>query len=594
MATTLPYAYPFDPTGTLASNKITGEQQVLTVANFRDFHYIVPTYAPFFAVGLVVKYRDLSNVVHTLVEGVDYLLTHWFISASRACATPIYGSISFLNLQLAGVIILDYQTLGGMWTQDTPKINEILADMIHNPRTTVWDVVVDLPVTFPVIDHEWDLVDMVGASGVVAAIGTIESALRQTGVAGLADHLVDFGNPHRVTAAQVGLGNVQNFGVADGPATTLGISASLYVTPFGMKAALDAGPNAAITAHVNNNVNPHAVTAAQVGAYTQVQVNSLLAAKLSTGGVAFDTSRFDGLSSIEYRDWALSTGVAANSLKFNGLTAGDYAVQVLLGTAANATLFNGKSYAQMLLDTAAQQSGDAAKFGGLTPTQFKADVLSGTAANSVLFNGLTQQQFEAHLGTIFGGVGSVTLRGFQDYTDIDSAGTYWWELGRAYFAGTDPLSSAQDLHWLVAGGDSANGRLSALRLLHLSTRGATGDGVTHTLMNFDGTADAAQLGYTVEMLDNGSGTMISTVRVWLKTAENHGTVTVTELAQGTSKVLGASAAVTVAPAGIVYLAEDISGLASAASVTQLRTDVQTALDTLTTAFTNLATQVTAS
>lgn len=591
------YAYPFDPTGTLASNKISGEQHVITAANYRDFHYIVPTYAPFFSDGLVVKFRDSNNVVTTLTEGVDYLLSHWFISASRACAKPIYGSISFMNLALSGVIVIDYQSLGGMWTQDSATITEIMGDLIHNPRITAWDVVVNMPVTFPVIDHQWDLVDLVGASDVVTALGTIETALRATGVAGLSTHLTDYGNPHRVTSAQVGLGNVQNYGVADGPTTITGIASNLYTTPYGVKQAMDAGPSAAITAHTVRTDNPHATTAAQVGAYTQVQVNSLLTSKLDTTGVAYDTSRFDGLSPVEYRDWALSTGVASNSTMFNGLSAGDYKTWVLGGTAANATQFAGYSYAQVLAAAAAQDAANALKFNGLTYVQAKADILAGTAANSVMFNGMTQAQWEAHLGQTFGSAGSVIKAGNQAYTFGETAGSYWLELGRAYFAdgGATPWSSQQDIQWFISGGDSNGGRLSAARYLHLSTRGATGDGVTKVqLINFDGTADGAQIGYTKEMLDDGSGTLVNTCRVWIKVSNDHGSITVCELAQGSSKVLGASAEVTVAPVGITYFTEDISGLASAASVAQLRTDVQNSFDQLTTAFNNLATQVTSS
>lgn len=170
-------AYAFDPTGRLLANKIIGEQQILTSANYRDFHFIVPDFAPFFAQDLVVSFRALNGEVRILNEGVDYQLTHWFISGSRACAKPIYGSISILDLQLSGVITLTYQTVGGIWTQETSKLAEILADRLHNPRITAWDVVVDMPISFPPIDHEWDLVDMVGMSDVVTGLGAIETAI---------------------------------------------------------------------------------------------------------------------------------------------------------------------------------------------------------------------------------------------------------------------------------------------------------------------------------------------------------------------------------------------------------------------------------
>lgn len=597
MATQPPYAYAFDPTGTSAANKITGEQQVITAANYRDYHFIVPTFAPFFATGLVVKFRDTNGVVSTLTEGVDYLLTHWFIAASRACATPIYGSISFTNLNLAGTVIIDYQTLGGMWTQDTATLSAILADLIHNPRITSWDVVTDQPVSFPVIDHQWDLVDLAGASDVIAAINAIETTLRSTGTTGLAAHLIDYSNPHHVTAAQIGLGNVQNYGVADGPTTVAGTVANLYVTPYGVQAALAAGPNAAIGTHVARNDNPHAVTAAQVGAYTQTQVNSLLVAKLSTTGVAYDTARFNTLSPSEYRDWAMSTGVAANSLLFNGLSAGDYKSFVLTGKAADSASLNGYSYAQVLANAQAGDAANALMFGGQTPAQFTVSVLAGTAANSAMFNGMTGPQWESYLGQKFGSVGSTASQGVQQHTSGETAGSYWLELGRAFFPGANPLSSQQDVHWTVAGGDSNGDTVSGLRFLHLSTRGGAGsdaNGVAYSLINLDGVEGTGQLGYTVGLVDDGTGAMVQTCQVWLKVSANHGTVTVTALAQGTSKVLGASTEVTVEPAGISYMVENITGVASKASVDQLRSDTQAALDSITTAFTTLATNVAAS
>ena len=195
--------YPFDPTGTLASNKIIGEQQVITVANYRDYHFIVPKLGPYFSKSLKVTYKSPANNISVLVEGIDYYCTHWFIAASRACSDPIYGSISFLNLQLAGTILLEYQTLGGDWLIDPIAIGEILADRIHNPRITAWDVVTDKPFSFPVIDHVWDLADMVGMSGVVAGLTNIEQAILTKQTTGLASHMAAT-NPHNTTAKDVG------------------------------------------------------------------------------------------------------------------------------------------------------------------------------------------------------------------------------------------------------------------------------------------------------------------------------------------------------------------------------------------------------
>lgn len=81
----------------------------------------------------------------------------------------------------------------------------------------------------------------------------------------LAAHIANLGNPHQVTKAQVGLGNVNNYGTASNADGQAGTSGTLYMTPASTQSALNSGPNAALAAHIANHSNPHAVTAAQVG-----------------------------------------------------------------------------------------------------------------------------------------------------------------------------------------------------------------------------------------------------------------------------------------------------------------------------------------
>lgn len=103
-------------------------------------------------------------------------------------------------------------------------------------------------------------------------------------------------NPHNVTKSQVGLGNVQNYGVASQSQAEEGTASNAYMTPLRTKQAIDAlspvksvaGKKGAVTlsksdvglgnvdnvkqasktefdAHVNNKSNPHGVTKSQVG-----------------------------------------------------------------------------------------------------------------------------------------------------------------------------------------------------------------------------------------------------------------------------------------------------------------------------------------
>lgn len=195
--------YPFDPSGVALSNKVTGEQQILTPMNFQDYYFVVPTFGPFFSDGLIVSHRSIEGVTTPLTEGVDYFPTHWFVSASRACSKPVYGSISFNDLELSGSVTLSYQTLGGIWTIDETQVAQILADRLHNPRITSWELVSGVPEVFPVIDHEWNLTDLVGLSEVIPALQAIEAAiLANYDPNGIAGHLLAT-NPHGITPAML-------------------------------------------------------------------------------------------------------------------------------------------------------------------------------------------------------------------------------------------------------------------------------------------------------------------------------------------------------------------------------------------------------
>lgn len=197
-APTLPVPYQFDPTGSLQANRVTNEQHILTITNAQDQFLIVPEFAPYFADSLVITFTSVAGETKVLDKDVDYYCTHWFSSASRACAKPIYGSISILDNTLSGHLTLEYQTLGGDWTISLDKITEVLADRIHNPRVTTWEQTGNTPYAFPVIDHQWDLADLVGMSEVVAKLNQIADAIYNNMTDGLAAHVREQ-NPHRLT-----------------------------------------------------------------------------------------------------------------------------------------------------------------------------------------------------------------------------------------------------------------------------------------------------------------------------------------------------------------------------------------------------------
>jgi len=257
--------YAFDPTGTNPANRVLGEQHVITAVNFRDYNYFIPNFAPFFADNITISFRDTQGNPRVLTEGVDYYFSHGFISASKACAKPVFGSICFLDNETAGVIQINYQTIGGIWTLSSSEITSILADSLVNPRITAWEQITNLPITFPVVSHEWNLVDMVGASALIDELENIRNAILAGSGGGLSTHIAARNNPHEVSKEQVGLGNVQNYPMATLQQGIDGVLSTVYMSPAAVKAAIDNASSVSVATHAARTDNPHATTKTQVG-----------------------------------------------------------------------------------------------------------------------------------------------------------------------------------------------------------------------------------------------------------------------------------------------------------------------------------------
>lgn len=79
-------------------------------------------------------------------------------------------------------------------------------------------------------------------------------------------HIGNKSNPHNVTKAQIGLGNVQNLAPADMPVSTAQAASIADAKAAGRKAQTD------LSTHANRRDNPHNVTRAQLGLATTDQV----------------------------------------------------------------------------------------------------------------------------------------------------------------------------------------------------------------------------------------------------------------------------------------------------------------------------------
>lgn len=218
------YIYPYDPSGSLASNKIISEAIDVSVpSNSTDASFVIFRASPFFANTLVVS-TSIGNGT-TLIEGVDYNLTHQFHGATDALSRPVYGGIQFLNHTYAGRVYASYQSLGGDHTLDSTSIAEELTRDYYSIRTMTWDQLKPQIAGFPPYGHDHTANNLVGLGELIDATDRIAAAIQDsssgaTGGSGteggssasLNAHINASQNAHAKSAVQ--LGNVENFGVA--------------------------------------------------------------------------------------------------------------------------------------------------------------------------------------------------------------------------------------------------------------------------------------------------------------------------------------------------------------------------------------------
>ena len=265
------YSYALDVLGTNPANKVTDELHTVTAVNDRTYHFIVPTFAPFYANTLKLAKVDGQNLI-PLVEGVDWHPSLQFQGASTVTAKPVYGAISFTDLQFAGTVqIEEYQTLGGEYTLDLSTMNQVIGDIVYNPRGLTWEQVTNLQKMFPPIDHPWDFNNLAGTEELIEAIGRIEAAILAGATSDLDAHIRDQLNPHRTNKNQVGLSLVENFPPATLIQAIQGTSNTSLITPMTLRGVLsDLGLLAMsdaldlMRAHIENRQNPHQTDKQQI------------------------------------------------------------------------------------------------------------------------------------------------------------------------------------------------------------------------------------------------------------------------------------------------------------------------------------------
>lgn len=209
--------YPFDPTGVAETNLVKDEEHLLTEVNASTYRILIPTFAPFYLRNLKLEFVQEDGVCVPMVEGSDFYCCLPYMAASRSTGQPVYGGLSILTTLANGRLVLQYQTVGGEWCADSDYVYARLLETVYNKRTTWWDTISNVQDTFPPTEHALVASDIDGMTLLLDKLEQIRaSILNSSGQAPASwiQHLLAKGNVHGLTAADLNLGNVQNYEAA--------------------------------------------------------------------------------------------------------------------------------------------------------------------------------------------------------------------------------------------------------------------------------------------------------------------------------------------------------------------------------------------
>lgn len=169
-------SYPLDTSGVSPANLVQNELHTVSEGQFRDYHFLVPDLAPFFVDHFSMKI--VVNGTETLLrEDVDYSFALPYVTGTRVTGKQMYGALTLHNLDANGLLKVSYQTVGGDQVADRLHILTVLAEKAYNPRTTVFDILTNVPNAFPPVPHYQDYSTFFGQEELVAALNAIVTAI---------------------------------------------------------------------------------------------------------------------------------------------------------------------------------------------------------------------------------------------------------------------------------------------------------------------------------------------------------------------------------------------------------------------------------
>jgi hypothetical protein len=172
--------YPEDLTGINPDNRIANElHTVPPYVVTRPRRVVIPNFRPFFTNPTHLQVYDLtsSTPLIPLVKDVDYKCVELSEEATIQAGKEVCHSIIIENANVGTQISVSYQTIGGLYTNDTSSLVNLLNSCLNDTRPVPWDFITNRPFEYDPTPHLHHLNDVVGYAPLIVALERLQTAI---------------------------------------------------------------------------------------------------------------------------------------------------------------------------------------------------------------------------------------------------------------------------------------------------------------------------------------------------------------------------------------------------------------------------------
>lgn len=163
--------YPLDPTGVNPDNLVLNEVHPMVRRKVRA---IATTYGAFYTESLVVI--DVVTQL-PLEKGRQYFAAELYEVPTGKFGKEVCAIIILTDETVSDTISLQYQAVGGDYSQSMTAIVQMLDNLALDNRPVSWPSIIDKPSEFPPSHHLHDIGDVYGFEYVVHALDRIRQAI---------------------------------------------------------------------------------------------------------------------------------------------------------------------------------------------------------------------------------------------------------------------------------------------------------------------------------------------------------------------------------------------------------------------------------